>query len=419
MKIPLRHECLLCFLLPVANLASWQQPGFCPFPERWLIHSFRCCCSFEMSGCQSRAMCVCHSKHAVRPPPIKFGTKRIAVARTAHDYCKAPYQVTNAVCAHAVSGMISRARSGQACRVHCCKSDQMASPDISLLSPLLQRQFHPVKNVHLGGTVVKPHCNTKRWWQCDQCPDGHPHEWEARVCDRTRGRACPYCGGNDVCQHNSLAIKDRTVAAQFSNKNPGTARDYTVSSHKVVVWNCQHGHEWKASISSRTSRTSKKGCPDCFDIRNRSQPKKRHPFVTESQHEMKHYWDKNLNDEAGLDPTKIRCRSVKMANWICHQCPKGQPHRWQARIGDVYGGSGCPCCIGRKACICNSLQSLHPEVAAEWDYAKNTGTPSDYSAHSNAKVWWYTSKRGSFRASIGSRTSLEAIRSRPSEVKLP
>ena len=136
---------------------------------------------------------------------------------------------------------------------------------------------------------------------------------------------------------------------------------------------------------------------------------KRHSTLTESQHKMLQLWDWKLNEEAGLDPSKLRCRSNKKAHWVCHKCPVGQPHRWQAVIGDMYrtmlrGTQGCPCCQGMQACKCNSLQSLFPEVAAEWDYERNQGTPADYSAHSSVKVWWYNSHRGHFKVRITERT---------------
>ena len=120
---------------------------------------------------------------------------------------------------------------------------------------------------------------------------------------------------------------------------------------------------------------------------------------------MMQYWDWELSAKAGLNPSNTRCRSNKKANWICRQCPKGQLHRWQATIGNMFEGSGCPCCSGCKACNCNSLQSLYPEVAAEWDYIRNTGTPSDYPTHSQQRVWWYNSKRGHVQATTGSCTA--------------
>ena len=70
--------------------------------------------------------------------------------------------------------------------------------DLSLLNPALHVQWHPVMNTHLTGVVIKPFSNRKVWWMCDQCPDGHPDEWEARVNDRSQGRGCPFCACNAV-----------------------------------------------------------------------------------------------------------------------------------------------------------------------------------------------------------------------------
>ena len=309
----------------------------------------------------------------------------------------------HATCANAAFLLARRACSiVQACTIHCCRADQLAGPDISLLSPLLQCQWDHARNAYLGSIVIRPHTNMKIWWKCDQCPDGHPHEWEATVNSRSNGTACPFCANKNVCQHNSLAIQNPTIAAQFSNKNPGTAHDYTVSSNKVVIWECEYRHEWKVQISSRTS--GKHGCPACFSINSKSKPKTRHPFLSDSQHTMMQKWDWEQNGKAGLDPSDIRCRSGIKANWICHQCPMGSLTGWQARVGNMYDGYGCPCCSGHQACICNSLQSLYPEVAAEWDHSRNAGTPSDYTASSHVKVWWITSKRGSFLATIHGRT---------------
>ena len=284
---------------------------------------------------------------------------------------------------------------------------QQQGPDISLLSPVLQRQWDHANNAHLGDIVVKPYARRRVWWGCNQCPDGHPHVWEAPVFSRSSGSSCPFCANKRVCQHNSLATKYPDIAAEFSDRNQGTAHDYTSGSGKEVCWQCNHGHEYSASINDRT--TNKTGCPECFASRNSSQPRQKHPVLTDSPRPIMQFWDSELNAREGLNPKLIRCRSRQLCNWICHSCPKGQPHRWQARPGTLYLGHGCPCCSGHKACTCNSLQSLFPEVAAEWDYNRNLGTPADYTAGSNRKVWWYNDKRGGFQASITSRTFVRKV----------
>ncbi|KAL3130448.1 hypothetical protein ABBQ38_008270 [Trebouxia sp. C0009 RCD-2024] len=55
-----------------------------------------------------------------------------------------------------------------------CQHLQQEGPDISLLEPMLQRQWDHAANAHLGNTPIKVHSRLKVWWTCDQCPDGPP-----------------------------------------------------------------------------------------------------------------------------------------------------------------------------------------------------------------------------------------------------
>ena len=63
--------------------------------------------------------------------------------------------------------------------------------------------------------------------------------------------------------------------------------------------------------------------------------------------------------------------------------------------------------LAGKFVYVNSLQSLFPDVAAEWGHSRNEGIPSDYTAYSGSKVWWYNKQRGSFQARISSRTYVQ------------
>ena len=291
--------------------------------------------------------------------------------------------------------------------LHTTSADEQL-PDISRLRPELQRQWDHGKNAHLGNIVITLGSNKKVWWTCDCCPLGLPHIWESSVANRagSQQQGCPFCASRAVCPHNSLPDNDPAVAAQWSENNPDSPECYTVKSNAKKLWRCEQcKFEWAASIVSRTSLS--RGCPNCFRIREKGRQKQRQPPVTKSQHAMT-YWDWEENEQAGLSPSKLTCCSARKAHWICPKCPRGQPHRWDRPILALAyksRGSGCPCCSGRKACICNSLQSLHPDIAAEWDYDRNEATPADYAAQSNKKVWWYNSKRGSFQSTIGNRTA--------------
>ena len=301
--------------------------------------------------------------------------------------------------------------------------NNQAGPDISLLSPLLQSQWDHPRNAHLGNIVVKPQANTKVWWICSECPDGHSHNWLAALHHRfgrkgRKGTGCPFCANRKVCQHNSLHTMAPHLVPEWSDRNAVSPHDFTVSSHERAWWRCKCGCEWEAHIHSRTGGGS--GCPDCAAVRKAS--KTRHPTLTESQHEMLQFWDWDLNEEAGLDPSKLRCRSHRKAHWVCHKCLVGQPHKWQAAVNAMYrylsrGTLGCPCCKGRQACKCNSLQSLFPEVAAEWDYERNKGTPAEYAAQSHKDVWWHNSRRGHFKVSILGRTQGWTSKQQTSQVR--
>ena len=288
------------------------------------------------------------------------------------------------------------------CSTHSCAlsaQQQQSGPDTSQLSLALQSQWDHKKNAHLGSIVIKPHSNRKVHWICKKCPDGHPHRWEARVQDRTNSTGCPFCSGHRVCPHNSLPNTAPEVAMEWDTaKNPGSPHDYSPSSNYQAQWLCHKcGHGWQAKIADRIKYST--GCPHCISKRQR----RRLPTVTASSSSVKWYWDSQRNAKQGLDPDQITLGSKQKANFICDQCPKSQPHTWTAVIQSVFRGRGCPCCSGHKVCKCNSLQTLRPDLAAEWCYASNKGTPADYTAKSMAEVWWQNDKREAWKASINGR----------------
>ena len=295
-----------------------------------------------------------------------------------------------------------KALARRSCTTASTGQAEKQGPDITHLSPLLQSQWDHLKNAHFGDVLITPRNGRKVWWICDQCPDGHAHEWEATVANRTAGSGCPYCASKRVCQHNSLPTNAPAIAAQWSSKNQLNSDKFMVSSNKPAIWQCHCEHQWTATIESRT--LGKAGCPECHRVKQTGRTPKRHPVLAEGQPEVMQFWDWETNGSAGLDPGQLKCSSHKKANWICHKCPKGQPHRWQAHIYRLTWGTRCPCCAGKQACSCNSLQSLHPTTAAEWDHTRNEGTPDDYAASSNKEVWWYNRRRGHFKSRINVRT---------------
>jgi len=223
------------------------------------------------------------------------------------------------------------------------------------------------------------------------------------VNQRTVSDGCPFCKGKRVCKHSSLATRAPNVTQSWdAEANAGTPHNYTAQSNHRAYWLCPTcKHKWSTTISKRVLGS---GCPQCFNTRQHLK-RVTHPTLAACNHPLLSEWDYEANAQEGLWPEKIRLRSHKLVHWVCHKCPRGCMHRYQATPKDRIGkGSGCPYCSGHKACKCNSLQSLFPDVALEWDAERNEGNPDYYTAQSNIVVWWSSAERGSWQQSIHSRT---------------
>ena len=129
-------------------------------------------------------------------------------------------------------------------------------------------------------------------------------------------------------------------------------------------------------------------------------------------------FDHSRNQEAGLDPDKITLGSGKKVHWICRNCPRGQPHLYTASPGGRIGsGRGCPYCGSSRACVCNSLQSLYPAVAAEWDPVRNGVGPDQILAASAKLAYWKNAEGHSWKQSPAGRTCLPVTRAKRAMIK--
>ena len=299
------------------------------------------------------------------------------------------------------------------CQSVCCCSRQAQEPlvqykgpDISQLKPQLQKQWHHVRNQHIGNIQVPPGSGMLVWWECDQCPCGLPHEWLASVEKRQdMDYQCPFCANRKLCHHNSLLTVAPSVASYWDAAKNGVTADLVLAGSSTRRhWLCPAcNHRWQATVQLRVRNNS--GCPECS---NRSKGYNRQPTLTASNHPVMAEFDHSRNQEAGLDPDKITLGSQKKVHWICSNCPRGQPHLWMAppdrRIGSRRG---CPYCTTRRACICNSLQSLYPALAAEWDTARNGVGPDQILPGSQKLAYWKNAAGHSWEQSPNDRTNAQ------------
>ena len=91
-------------------------------------------------------------------------------------------------------------------------------------------------------------------WVCER-----GHVWKAPVYTRVKGHGCPYCAGQlPIVGETDLATTHPEIAEQLKDKSLGIT--VTAGSGKLLEWQCEHGHVWKARVSHRVHGN---GCPTC------------------------------------------------------------------------------------------------------------------------------------------------------------
>ena len=109
-------------------------------------------------------------------------------------------------------------------------------------------------------------------------------------------------------------------------------------------------------------------------------------------------WDDPLDPETVLPSSHVPIR------W---RCPAG--HSYRAMPYSRIGGSGCPYCTNRRVLTgFNDLQTLCPQVAAEWADDLNELTPDRVTRGCTKRVWWRCSFGHEWRAAVYSRTREKA-----------
>lgn len=165
------------------------------------------------------------------------------------------------------------------------------------------------------------------------------------------------------------------LVSEWSERNlPLTPDEITYGSNKVVWWKGTCGHEWKTSVKARSKGEN---CPICSGAR-----------VIEGINDLASMkpdlaceWSEN-ND---IKPTEVSIGSHKKVIWKC-----GLGHEWTATVKSrALSGTGCPYCAHNKVLSgFNDLETLSPDIAAEWSVRNLPLLPSKVTAFANQKVWW-------------------------------
>lgn len=264
--------------------------------------------------------------------------------------------------------------------------------DLASQFPMLAAQWHPSKNAPLTPEQVLPGSHRKVWWVCEK-----GHIWQAQIKSRVSGCGCPYCANHTVAEaENDLAAQYPDLAVQWHPIKNGalTARDVLPGTNRKVWWICGKGHEWQASVSSRTSGGS--GCPVCSGkkvIEGETDLAAVFPAIAAQWHPTRN---------APLTPGQISPYSNRRVWW---QCDKGHAYRTVVAARTMRG-SGCPYCAGRKVLPgFNDLATRFPDLAAQWHPTLNGSvTPDSLTPGSNFRAWWVCPLGHVWKAYVYSRT---------------
>ncbi len=262
--------------------------------------------------------------------------------------------------------------------------------------PELLKEWDYEKNGDLNPEFISAGSNSKVWWKC-----AHGHSWSAVVSSRVRGNGCPYCSGKYVLKgFNDLASQYPSLLKEWDyEKNKDLNPDeLSTGSNLKVWWKCEHGHSWETKISTRTRMRT--GCPTCAGLL----PVKGENDFETLYPELAKEWDYEKNGD--MRPSDFLPGSEKVVWW---KCPSGHSYDTQIAIRAKYN-CGCPVCNNKRVVKgINDLETLHPELAAEWNYEKNKDLlPSQVGGGggSHKKVWWKCKHGHEWEATLASRISL-------------
>ena len=205
--------------------------------------------------------------------------------------------------------------------------------------------------------------NKKFDWQCT-----NGHKWKSSILNRTYANSgCPICTNRKVLTgDNDLWTTHPEIAKKAFGWDPAK---FTFGSGKLVEWQCNKGHIWKATISSLSKGS---GCPVCSN----------HKIIS-GINDIATTHSEFLKEVHGWDPRQVGAGSDKKVLWKCNR-----GHIWKVSPESRFSKrkvSGCPVCSNNALLTgINDLATTYPEIATE-AYGWN---PSEVIAGSNKKREW-------------------------------
>ena len=275
-------------------------------------------------------------------------------------------------CGHEWQAVVSSRVKGHGCP-YCSNIKVLAGfNDLASRRPDCLNWWDYSKNNMLGilPTAVMPGSKDKVWWHC---PEGHV--WDQPINSFLKKKSsCPICSGRRCQQgENDLATVNPDLAAEWSSTKNGTLlpTQITANSNKKVWWLGKCGHEWEATICSRTAGN---GCPFCSNKRvlpGFNDLATAYPEIAEE-------W--NYKRNGALSPEDFTYGSERKVWWVCPVCGgsflKSVNTRTATRTRNLQHCPYCPTRKGeasRKPVICLETGKTYPSAEAAAAEVSRTG----------------------------------------------
>ena len=300
-------------------------------------------------------------------------------------------------------------------------------------NPGLIDEWHPTKNLPLLPTDISVFSNKHFWWICSFCGN----EWQDTASHRTSGRGCP------KCSKAQTSFAEQTVFFYISKVFPDAINRYKgsfefdiflPSKHIAIEYDGYFYHKTKKVLSRDnlkdrychengitlirfrspklpdTESALRITCEDydleagilelfrilqcdapkidivadTLNIRQQFRQEESQNSIAQLSPHLLRDWHPHRNGH--LSPTSIAHASMSKVWWLCGTCG----YEWSDTPNHRSAGRGCPFCSGKVVIEGkNDLATLHPDLAAEWNYEKNGDLlPSRVAGSSNKKVWW-------------------------------
>jgi hypothetical protein len=181
-------------------------------------------------------------------------------------------------------------------------------------------------------------------------------------------------------QKEPLSVTHPELAKQSDGWDPSTV---TAGSNRKRLWKCNFGHNWEATVATRSAGS---GCPYCSGYK---------AIVGETDLATT---NPELAAQAdGWDPTTLTAGSGRKVGW---KCQRG--HLWQDSVSHRSSGRSCPICSNKRILDgYNDLATTNPELASQadgWD-------PTTVSAGSAKVVGWRCKSGHKWNATVSHRSS--------------